>query len=108
MGAGWSNHGDLVFTRPDGAPLDPESVSRTFGRRVARSGLPQIRFHDLRHSHTSHLIEAGEHPKKIATRLGHASMAFTMNAYGHLIEGADSEGANAVAAMVDGALVTNL
>src|ERR1019366_6664141 len=50
MGAGWANDRDLVFTEPDGRPLDPESVSQVFNRRVARSGLPRIRFHDLRHT----------------------------------------------------------
>ncbi len=60
MGAGWSNDHDLVFTGPDGSPLDPESVAQVFNRRVARSGLPRIRFHDLRHTHVAHLIAAGE------------------------------------------------
>jgi len=49
MGAGWSNVHDLVFTKPDGSPLDPESVAKVFDRRVARAGLPRLRFHGLRH-----------------------------------------------------------
>jgi integrase len=108
MGAGWSDEHDLVFTEPDGRPLDPESVAKVFARRVARSGLPRIRFHDLRHTHVAHLIAAGEQPLLIARRLGHASAAFTQDRYGHLFEEAGSQAASAVAAMVDGALVTNL
>ena len=105
-GSGWSNERDLVFTLPDGRPLNPESIARVFDRRVARSGLPRIRFHDLRHSHVAHLIAAGEQPLLIARRLGHASSSFTMDRYGHLFEGAGSSAAAAVAAMVD-ASVTN-
>jgi len=72
---------------------------------VARSGLPRIRFHDLRHSHTAHLIAAGTVPiLAISKRLGHSSTSFTMDRYGHLMAGAGSQAASAVAAMVDGAL----
>jgi integrase len=53
LSAGWSNERGLVFTEPDGRPLDPESVAKVFDRRVAKSGLPRIRFHDLRHTHVA-------------------------------------------------------
>ena len=102
-GTGWSNEHDLVFTEPDGSPLDPESVAQVFNRRVAKSGLPRIRFHDLRHSYVAALIAAGEQPLLIARRLGHASASFTLDKYGHLFPEADSQAASAVAAMVDGA-----
>lgn len=101
IGSGWSNHHDLVFTQPDGQPVDPESVANVFERRVARSGLPRIRFHDLRHTHVAHLIAAKEQPLLIARRLGHASASFTQDRYGHLFEQAGSQAASAVAAMVD-------
>jgi integrase len=93
---------DVETALPDGRPLDPESVAKVFDRRVARSGLPRIRFHDLRHSHVAHLIAAGEQHLVIARRLGHASSSFTMDRYGHLFEDAGSQAASAVAAMVDG------
>ena len=79
------------------------SPKSSFTRRVARSGLKRIRFHDLRHTHVAHLIAAKQQPLKIAKRLGHASAAFTQDRYGHLFEDADSEAGSAVAAMVDGA-----
>jgi integrase len=103
VGEGWCNEHGLVFTEPDGRPLDPESVAKVFARRVARSGLPRLRFHDLRHTHVAHLIAAGAIPLKIAKRLGHASAAFTQDRYGHLFDDAGSQAATAVAAMVDGA-----
>ena len=101
VGAGWQDRHGLVFTEPDGRPLDPESVAQVFNRRVARSGLQRIRFHDLRHTHCAHLIEAGEQLLLITRRLGHASVAFTQDKYGHLFEEAGSQAASAVANMVD-------
>jgi integrase len=102
LGPGYTDNG-LVFAQPDGSPVDPESVAKVFERRVAKSTLPRIRFHDLRHTHVAHLIAAGEQPLLIAKRLGHSSSAFTMDRYGHLFETADSQAASAVAQMVDGA-----
>jgi integrase len=100
-GAGYQDH-DLVFCHPDGQPLHPEAVSKTFERRVRRSGLPYIRLHDLRHTHAAHLIAAGQDALVIAKRLGHASVSFTYDKYGHLMAKADSDAATAVAALVDG------
>jgi integrase len=50
---------------------------------MERHQLPQIRFHDLRHSHATHLLAAGVHPKIAQERLGHASIAVTMDIYSH-------------------------
>ena len=66
-----------MFCHPDGQPLHPEAVSKTFERRVRRSGLPYIRLHDLRHTHAAHLIAPGQDALVIAKRLGHASVSFT-------------------------------
>ena len=103
VGAGWTDL-DLVFTAPAGECLDPESVAKTFDRRVARSTVKRIRFHDLRHTHVAHLIAAGQDALVISKRLGHASVSFTYDKYGHLMPKADSDAASAVAALVDGAM----
>ncbi|MCZ7531759.1 MAG: site-specific integrase [Acidimicrobiia bacterium] len=50
---------DRVFAGIDGSEVHPASAAKVFERRVARSGLPRIRFHDLRHTHAVHLIAAG-------------------------------------------------
>jgi integrase len=71
MGAGFTDHG-LVFCRPDGGPLHPERFSRTFSRETAKIGLPAIRLHDLRHTWATLALSAGEHPKVVQERLGHA------------------------------------
>lgn len=101
VGAGWTDL-DLVFCGLAGEALHPESVAKVFERRVATSGLPRIRFHDLRHTHCAHLIAAGQDAKVVSTRLGHASVSFTYDRYGHLMPEAGSTAAAAVAALVAG------
>ncbi len=100
MGAGWVDTG-LVFTGPTGGQLDPEKVSARFDTLVRRFDGPRLRFHDLRHTHCAHLIGADVNVKTISRRLGHASVSFTLDRYGHLMPEADGEAAAAVAALVD-------
>jgi len=78
---------DLVFSHPGGKPMDPSTVSHAFIRIIRQAGLPRIRFHDLRHSHASLLLQAGVHPKVVSERLGHASVAFTLDIYSHVVPG---------------------
>ena len=54
-------------------------------RVLRKAGLRRIRFHDLRHTHTSLLIAQGAHPKYIQAQLGHASIQTTLDRYGHLM-----------------------
>jgi integrase len=74
-----------VFLSRTGGPIDPDNVDRAFKRHLDLAGLPEIRFHDLRHTHASLLIAAGVHPKAIQARLGHASITTTLDTYGHLM-----------------------
>ena len=74
---------DLVFARPDGAPINPDSSSQSFDRLVVRSELPRIRLHDLRHTHASILLKSGVPVKVVSERLGHANPAFTITVYQH-------------------------
>lgn len=61
-----------------------------------------MRLHDLRHAHASHLLAAGVNVKVVSERLGHASVAFTLDVYGHVLPGQQADAAAAVAALVDG------
>jgi integrase len=100
VGPGWRDTG-LVFTDPTGEGLHPDQFTRAFQRLVAaRSDLPAIRLHDLRHSHATALLAAGVNAKIVADRLGHASVAFTLDTYGHVLPGQQREAAEAVAALV--------
>ncbi len=67
--AGDDPEGDFVFRSRTGGPIDPDNVDRAFKRHLTAAELPNVRFHDLRHTHASLLIAAGVHPKAIqATR----------------------------------------
>ncbi len=92
IGPAWDDNG-LVFCRPDGRPIHPERFSRTFDQLVARHGMPDIRLHDLRHTHASLLLKAGVPIKVVSERLGHASATFTLNTYQWLLPGMQAEAA---------------
>ncbi|MGG1679923.1 tyrosine-type recombinase/integrase, partial [Neobacillus sp. NRS-1170] len=51
-----------------------------------KKGLPDIRFHDLRHSHATILLKANVHPKIVSARLGHSKIQVTMDTYSHLTD----------------------
>ncbi|MFH0942190.1 MAG: site-specific integrase [Chloroflexota bacterium] len=78
---------NLVFAHVDGTPLDPSVLSHDFAKIVRRAGLEHVRFHDLRHTFASLMLLRGAKPKVISEALGHASVAFTMDTYSHIIEG---------------------
>lgn len=75
---------DYVFTWPDGRPFTPDYVSHRFKRILELNNLPHIRFHELRHSCASLLVNNGFGMKDIQEWLGHADIATTANIYGHL------------------------
>ncbi len=82
---------DLVFANIDGKPIDPSTLTHTFGRIVDQAGFGKVRFHDLRHTFASIALLRGAKPKVISEALGHASVAFTMDTYSHIIEGMQSD-----------------
>ena len=56
--------------------------------------------YDLRHTHATHLLAAGTNPKVVSERMGHASVAFTLDTYGHVLPGQQASAAAAVAGLV--------
>jgi integrase len=82
---------DLVFSNAEGEPIDPGVLSHNFSRLAKRAGLKNVRFHDLRHTFASLMLLRGAKPKVISEALGHASVAFTLDTYSHIIEGMQSE-----------------
>jgi integrase len=95
----WTESG-LVFTRSDGRALPPNSVSRWFARAVKQAKQPDIRLHDLRHSHATLALRAGIHPKVVSERLGHATVAITLDTYSHAIPAMQEEAAERIAELV--------
>jgi len=82
---------DLIFADIEGQPLDPGVLSHNFARIAKRAGLAGVRFHDLRHTFASLMLLRGAKPKVISEALGHASVAFTLDTYSHIIEGMQSD-----------------
>jgi integrase len=86
-----------VVTQADGSPLQPRSLTHVVSAFLKEWGMT---LHGLRHSHASHLLGSNVHPKIVQERLGHSSIAITMDIYSHLMPNMQ-EGA---AAAVDGVL----
>ena len=86
---------ELVFSNlPSGKPLDPYVVSHAFKKIARRAGFEDVRFHDLRHTFASLMFLHGASPKVISEALGHASVAFTMDTYSHIIDGMQQDAMN--------------
>ena len=83
LGSGYHNN-DYIFKHPNGMPYRPEGLSRSFKRALARHGLPQMRYHDLRHSTASILVDKGWDINSIKEWLGHADISTTANIYAHI------------------------
>ena len=74
-----------VFLGPGGKRMDPDYFDQfIFGRVAAHAGLPNVRFHDLRHFFASMLIAQGESAKYVCDQMGHSSIQVTFDTYGHL------------------------
>jgi integrase len=82
-----------------GTPINPENlVKRSFKPLLKKAGLPDIRFHDLRHTCATLLLGQGVHPKIVQELLGHATIAMTLDTYSHYLP---SMGDQASGAMED-------
>ena len=83
-GKAWNNSLDLVFTNELGGHLSHFTVYIHFKRIVKELGMPEERFHDLRHSFAVASIESGDDIKTVQSNLGHATASFTLDVYGHI------------------------
>src|SRR5512143_2501194 len=93
---------DLLFCWPDGGRIHPDSITDWFQQHARAAGLPVIRLHDVRHSYATAALRSGVHPKVVSERLGHASVAFTLRVYSHVIPGMDAQAAGLVAGVILG------
>lgn len=90
----------FVIAQADGSPLQPRSLTHEWVRIVAKTSLPRIRFHDLRHTHASQLLSAGVHPKIASERLGHSTIGITLDLYSHVMPGMQANAAEQVDAAI--------
>jgi integrase len=100
LGLGKLSDDAIVFPRPDGGPQSPRAFSKEWADMAASIGLPEITLHALRHTHASHLIDAGIDVVKISRRLGHASPTVTLTIYAHLFRKRDDKSTDAINAAV--------
>jgi integrase len=85
VGSLYEDHG-LIFSSEKGTPLSPENlVKRSFKPLLKRAGLPEVRFHDLRHTCATLLLSRSVHPKMVQELLGHATIAMTLDTYSHYL-----------------------
>jgi integrase len=81
----WCENG-LIFESEAGEPLDRRLITtHRFKPLLKRAELPQIRFHDLRHTCATLLLSKNFNPKVVSEMLGHASIAITLDTYSHVL-----------------------
>lgn len=85
-GARWAQAGDLVFTMPDGAMVRPAHARRVLRALLTAAGLPRVRFHALRHTAATLLLQDGVPLFDVSRILGHAEISTTADIYGHLTD----------------------
>ena len=92
LGPDWDDQG-FVFANVFGGSTEPRALYGWYRQIVAEAGLPAIRFHDLRHTAASLMIQNGISAKTVSDRLGHADVAFTLRVYAHLYDDQREEAA---------------
>lgn len=101
-GESWQEQ-DLVFPNRVGLPFEPRNLlQRSYKPLLRRANLPDIRFHDLRHTAATLLLSQNVHPKVVADLLGHASVAMTLDLYSHAVEGLSRSAATAIDSLLWG------
>jgi integrase len=92
----WRENG-LIFASESGEPLKRHYITtHQFKPLLKRAGLPQIRFHDLRHTCATLLLSKNVNPKVVSEMLGHAAIAITLDTYSHVLPNMQSEAAQAM------------
>ena len=92
---------DFVCTWNNGKVISPNYLTKTFHSIISKSSLPDIRFHDLRHSAASNLLEMGFSVVQVADWLGHSSSTTTLNFYAHVDKKSKLNIANALEKVID-------
>ena len=91
---------DLVFRTPSGQPINADYLAKHFKTILDLAGVPRMRLYDLRHSAATIALAAGVSPKVVSEQLGHASTAFTMDTYAHVLPHMQDEAAARVEALL--------
>lgn len=101
-GGTWKNKYNLVCTSKIGGNLmKPTGLSDAFRNFLIKNELPQVRFHDLRHTNASLMLAAGVSAKVAGSRLGHSNISITLDLYSHVLETVDQEAAAKLDTILD-------
>lgn len=100
-GTAWEN-GGFVFSNRTGGHLTHGTVYKSFKRIMNKLGLPETRLHDLRHTYATAALQAGDNAKTVQETLGHFSVSFTLDTYGHVTERMKEESANRMERFIEG------
>ncbi len=95
VGDRYDDHG-LVFCQPTGTPLYVSNMTRDFRTLCRRAGVPEIRFHDLRHTHATQLLDQGHSLPVVQQRLRHSRPSTTLDMYGHAVSESERSAAQAL------------
>jgi len=98
-GEKWEEYG-LIFPSSNGTPIFPRNLQREFHKLLENAGLPRVRFHDLRHTAASLMLNHGVPAIVVSKRLGHARVSITEDTYGHLIPGMQVEAAKLISELI--------
>ncbi|MBN1547394.1 MAG: site-specific integrase [Syntrophaceae bacterium] len=91
-----------IFANSEGNPPDMQNLkNRVFFKLLEKAGLRRIRFHDLRHTYASILIQNGEPLAYVKEQLGHSSIKITVDVYGHLVPGSNRQAVNRLPSIID-------
>ena len=90
----------MVFPSSIGTPIDPTNLLKKYRQALKKAGLPRIRFHDLRHTSASLMLNKGVDVLVASKRLGHAKPSITLDVYGHLLNTAHNEVANKIEELI--------
>jgi integrase len=100
LGPEWDDR-DLVFANTLGRPIEASNLHRSsFKPLLLRAGLPDTRFHDLRHTCASLLFARNVHPKVVQEMLGHATISITLDLYSHMLPDMQRDAAKAMEAIL--------
>lgn len=100
LGQDYDDHG-LVFCQPNGRPFDAKNlVQWRFKPLLRKAGLPDTRFHDLRHTCATLMLAEGVHPKIVSERLGHSTVTLTLDTYSHVLPDMQREAAEKLDALL--------
>ena len=95
---------EYVFPSPTGGPISPDSVLHMLQRVLKRAGLERVRFHDLRHTFATLVLQNGVDIKTVSGMLGHYSAGFTLDTYAHVTTAAQRTAANTMGNILSGAV----